>query len=255
MADFSHGVDMHTAASPWRRAEGARDFDLRYLDRDPRGTRRPYFESVLQLAAGHEKSKGHLRLLDVGCANGAFIHHAVTQHPNWHANGIDVIPELVDAAASSVPSAEFAIGNICNPDSLPAGQFDVVTVLTLASHFDTLDPWLAHVIELVAEGGMALVYGPLNPSPVDLVCRMRYAREGTEWLPGWNVLSQQTYDSFLQGRAKSWTYHYLPVADIGYPVEDPVDELSSRVVPARSGQRLGNSSGLTYEMSCIEIRV
>ncbi|GAA3379443.1 hypothetical protein GCM10020367_62990 [Streptomyces sannanensis] len=255
MTDLDQGAEIYTMVSPWRGAEGARSMDLRYLDRDPRSARRPYFEPVLQFAAGHEKSEGALRLLDVGCANGAFIHYVLTRKPNWHTSGIDVVPELIDAAAASFPSAEFAVGNICEPDSLPAGQFDVVTVLTLASHFDTLDAWLTHVIGLVAQGGMALIYGPLNPSPVDLVCRMRYAHKGAEWLPGWNVLSQQTYDSFLRGKANSWTYHYLPVADLGYPLDDPADELSSRVVPARDGQRLGNSSGLTYQMSCIEIHV
>ncbi|SER74907.1 Methyltransferase domain-containing protein [Streptomyces sp. yr375] len=255
----------HVWQSTWRPAEGARSIDLRYLERDPRTTHRPYFDPVLRLAAGHRRFDEKLRLLDVGCANGAFVRHVLEQQPRWDVSGIDVLPELVDAASAAVPGAHFSVADICAPSSLPSERFDVVTALTIPSHFDTLDVWLPNLLGLLAPGGTAVLYGPLNPSPVDLICRLRYAQEDGngnvngngdgEWLPGWNVISQQTYDSFLKGRARSWACHYLPVADLGYPAGDPADGLSSRVVPTSDGQRLGNASGLTYHMACLEIHL
>jgi len=241
--------------SNWRPVEGARSIDLRYLERDPHTAHRPYFGPVLQLAAGHQRFDERLRLLDVGCANGAFIRYALERQPQWDVSGIDVLPELVDAASAALPEATFSVANICEPHSLPSERFDVVTALTIPSHFDTLDVWLPHLLGLLAPKGMAVLYGPVNPAPIDLICRLRYAHEDGEWLPGWNVISQQTYDSFLTGRARSWAFRYLPVADMGYPAGDTPDGLSSRVVPAPDGQRLGNASGLTYHMACVEIHL
>ncbi|SPF07039.1 class I SAM-dependent methyltransferase [Streptomyces sp. MA5143a] len=237
----------------WRHPEGTRSIDLRYLDRDPRTTDRPYFGPVLELAAGNRRRDESLRLLDVGCANGAFARYVIERCPGWDVSGIDVLPELVDAATAAVPEGRFSVADICTPRSLPSEEFDVVTALTIPSHFDSLDQWLPQVLRLVAPGGVAVLYGPLNPSPVDLICRLRYAGGSEEWLPGWNVLSQQTYDAFLGGRVRSWAYHYPKVATLGYPATAPADGLSSRIVPAPDGQRLGNSSGLTYHMACVEI--
>ncbi|BBC31817.1 hypothetical protein SGFS_031110 [Streptomyces graminofaciens] len=239
----------------WRHTEGARSIDLRYLQRDPHTTQRPYFAPVLRLAAGHKRFDEKLRLLDVGCANGAFARYVLERRPRWDVSGIDVLPELVDAASAALPQASFSVASICEPRSLPSLQADIVTALTVPSHFDTLDVWLPHLLRMVAADGMAILYGPMNPSPVDLVCRLRHAEGDGEWLPGWNVLSQQTYDSFLTGRARSWDFHYPSVADMGYPTGDPADDLSSRLVSAQDGPRLGNASGLTYRMAFLEIHV
>ncbi|MEU6735870.1 class I SAM-dependent methyltransferase [Streptomyces physcomitrii] len=234
---------------------GARPLDLRYLERPAGLHHRPYFPFVAAHAFRGAESAGH-GLLDVGSANGAFLHYLGTRRPAVRCSGLDVLPELVAHARRQVPEASFSVGDITDAGSLPRERFSVVTMLTLHSHFDTLDPWLENLLALVAEGGRALVFGPFNPSPVDALVRLRVSG-GTpsEWTCGWNVHARHSFARRLRAAGHRFAFHdYTPPDEAGGPGDGVTDPLATRPAVLDGRTVLMNASGVALPFALLEIR-
>jgi 2-polyprenyl-3-methyl-5-hydroxy-6-metoxy-1,4-benzoquinol methylase len=144
---------------------------MRYISRPPAAGYRPYFEFVASHARVCLEAHAGASILDIGCANGAFLHYMLSHFPKAQCTGIDAMPELVSMAASNVIGATFAVGDIQCAETLPLNKYSLVTMLTLHSHFDELDGWLDNTLNLVRPGGKALLFGPFNPKPVDVLVK------------------------------------------------------------------------------------
>ncbi|WP_327286426.1 MULTISPECIES: class I SAM-dependent methyltransferase [unclassified Streptomyces] len=233
---------------------GTRALDLRYLERPPAEHQRPYFPFV----AHHLREvldRPGASVLDIGCANGAFLHHLAGRYPRARLTGIDVLPALVEHAARHVPRASFALGDVGRAETLPAQRYSAVTLLTLHSHFDSLDPWLDHVLDLVEPGGRAMLFGPFNPHPVDVLVRLRQADgEGDgAWLPGWNVHSRAAFADHLAARGLRHRFHdYQPPTSVP---RSPNDPLSTRRATLDGAPVLTNGGGLLLPFALLEITV
>ncbi|MEU6312352.1 class I SAM-dependent methyltransferase [Streptomyces sp. NPDC047014] len=233
---------------------GTRSLDLRYLERPPAEHQRPYFPFV----ADHLREvldRPGASLLDIGCANGAFLHHLADRHPDVRLAGIDALPALVEHAARHVPGAGFAVGDVGRAETLPARRYSAVTLLTLHSHFDSPDPWLDHVLDLVEPGGRALLFGPFNPHPVDVLVRLRQAdgEGGGTWLPGWNVHSRAAFADRLTARGLRHRFHdYQPPASVPHAPHDP---LSTRRATLDGAPVLTNGAGVLLPFALLEISV
>jgi SAM-dependent methyltransferase len=231
-------------------AQSLRALDLLYLDRPAATSVRPYFQFVADHVAA---ATCHLRsptVLDIGCANGAFLHYLHQRMPRAVCTGIDALPELVAMARDGVPQAVFATGDIRVRETLPDGNFDAVTMLTLHSHFDDIDSWLDHLLQLVRPGGGAWIFGPFNPNGVDVLVRLRKSGQ-SEWLPGWNMLSRQTFEAALHARRLSWRFRtYVP----GEPCNaDDDDPLRTRAVNLNDEPVFTNGAGLILSFALLEI--
>ncbi|MGW6412486.1 class I SAM-dependent methyltransferase [Streptomyces vinaceus] len=233
---------------------GTRSLDLRYLERPPADHQRPYFPFVADHLQGVLDRPG-ASVLDIGCANGAFLHHLADRYPKARLSGVDALPVLVEHAARHVPRADFAVGDVGRARTLPGRQFSAVTLLTLHSHFDSLDPWLDHVLDLVEPGGRALLFGTFNPFPVDVLVRLRQADgEGDgSWLPGWNVHSRAAFADRLAARGLRHRFHeYEPPTSVPQAPHDP---LSTRRATLDGAPVLTNGAGVLLPFALLEISV
>lgn len=189
------------------RAVGTRVMDRRYAARPPGESPRPYFELVLSRMVDLLEGANSVSVLDIGSANGAFQHFLLDRYPGLRCFGIEALEELVEYAASAVPEATFQVGDICNRGTLPAERFSIVTMLTLHSHFDDIESWLDNLLDLVAPGGRALLFGTFNPVPVDVFVRLRMcSTEDGSWIPGWNIHSRRAFKDRLM--ARRWNYAF-----------------------------------------------
>lgn len=91
----------------------------------PDGWGAPLHVRVLELAGVGPGTT----LLDLGCGPGLFARAAVVR--GALVTGIDVNPQVVAAAARSVPEATFRVGDAQEP---PSGPFDVVAGVQLLQH-------------------------------------------------------------------------------------------------------------------------
>ncbi|MEU9774287.1 MULTISPECIES: class I SAM-dependent methyltransferase [unclassified Streptomyces] len=233
---------------------GTRPLDLRYLERPPAEHERPYFPFVADRLRGVLDRPG-ASVLDIGCANGAFLHHLADRCPHAALSGVDALPALVEHAARHVPGADFSVGDVCRARTLPGRQYSAVTMLTLHSHFDSLDPWLDHVLHLVEPGGRALLFGTFNPFPVDVLVRLRQAggAEDSGWIPGWNIHSRAAFADRLAARGLRHRFHdYEPPADVPRSPDDP---LSTRRATLDGATVLTNGAGVLLPFALLEVFV
>lgn len=232
-------------------AQSTRLLDRRYLDRSPATSHRPYFAFV----AAHARARleaATARVLDVGCANGSFVHYLLHHHPQASCIGIDAWPELVEDAARKVPAAAFRVGDVRRRESLPEQPFPVVTMLTLHSHFDDLTSVLDNVMSLVETGGQALIFGLFNRSEADVLVRIRAGGPSGDWLPGWNLHSRTTVSEHLRARGFPFTFHdYEPPAH--WP-ERPGDPLGTRRAEIDGRAAFLNDAGLILPFALLEVR-
>jgi SAM-dependent methyltransferase len=236
------------AAGPCRTT---RTLDLRYLSRPPAASHRPYFGFVENVARDLLESGGEVSVLDVGCANGSFVHYLSVRHPHAVMIGMDALPELVDDATRNISGAIFVRGDIELPESLPPRRFSIVTMLTLHSHFDRLDAVLVNLLSLVEPGGRALVFGPFNRSRADVLVRIRADAE-QEWQLGWNLHSRATVDELLSDLGVRGTYHdYRP--NVQWPDQHD-DPLRTRRALLDGELTLVNGAGLILPFALLEIR-
>lgn len=156
-------------------------------------TPKEYFK---QAAAAIERVVGRRRitLLDVGCAAGAFIHHARQRLNVTASAGMDVSKEYTDRGAGRQPDVEFVHGSFLDPSVMDRRTFDVCTCLGTMSIFDDLAKPLEALLRFVRPGGVLLILDLVNDHAVDMVMRYRTAVDTPEdWRPGFNVRSLETY--------------------------------------------------------------
>jgi len=79
-------------------------------------------DAVLQIGKAHESP---LRVLDVGCGNGALSRLLASSFLTIKYTGYDVSPAAIDAARAAVPGAVFVVASADEPPE-DLGTFDVI---------------------------------------------------------------------------------------------------------------------------------
>lgn len=69
------------------------------------------------------------RMMDVGCGNGHTIAFFKNQWPNTEYTGVDISDVALEIARERIPDAKFS-------QELPLGNWDVITVMGVAEHFE-----------------------------------------------------------------------------------------------------------------------
>lgn len=172
-----------------------RTHDEFYLQLDRKSTPKEYFKFVDRQVRQVCDPKS-LRLVDIGCATGDFLHYLNDLYPQAQLHGFDVLESLLTRAKVEVPRATFKQLDISAPD-LQTGKlaFDVAFMLGVHSIFDDLN-WLDNSLKLLQPGGHFFCFGLFNAIDVDVFIKAR--RSGTNALePGWNVMSCATVQAHL----------------------------------------------------------
>ena len=124
------------------------------------------------------------RVLDVGCAFGAFLS---ALDPAWQRFGIDASEFATDLARRTVPDVSFeraGVGDIPFP-----GPFDLITAFDVIEHLGDLDEAAAAVGARLARGGHFLFVVPVYDGPTGPLVRLLdgdethvHRRSRTFWL-------------------------------------------------------------------------
>jgi len=153
-------------------------------------TPKDYFRLVLDEIAARQGEPASL--LDVGCANGAFLHHAHARFPGCQLSGLEPVETLAANAARNVASADVYCGTLTDETKTqPAG---VVTLLGVMGIFSEPDSVLQRLLAHTTENGAAYIFSPFNEEPVDVVLNYRRAPDG-EWESGHNLFSMATMEA------------------------------------------------------------
>jgi SAM-dependent methyltransferase len=152
---------------------------------------------------------GAVRILDIGCAFGAFLS---SLDPRWERYGTDVSRYAVEKAAEAVPGVRFAHADV---DAIPfPGPFDVITAFDVIEHIPSLDQVASTVGSLLAPGGHFVFVVPVYDGVTGPVIRLLDKDE--------THLHKRSRDFWLEWAAErfevvSWCgiYRYL-VPGLGY---------------------------------------
>ena len=91
-----------------------------------------------------------LSLLDIGCANGSFLHHAKTALVGTELSGAEPVANLADVARKSTSIKIIELGLFDLPEDC---QYEVITMLGVLGIFSDLENVLTKLKSLMRPGG------------------------------------------------------------------------------------------------------
>lgn len=115
---------------------------------------------VLRHLADFSAGKSGLRLLDLGCGNGAFAGHLSLQ--GYDVTGIDPSQTGIERARQRWPEIAFHRGSTDDCLSQMVGTFDMIVSLEVVEHVFSPRIYAATVFELLNPGGIALISTPFH---------------------------------------------------------------------------------------------
>ena len=112
-----------------------------------------FYRELVERIAPRERTP---RILDVGCAFGAFLSEVNHQ---WKRFGIDVSEFAIDRAARTLPDATFARADATD---IPfAGPFDIITALDVIEHVPSLERAASSIRSKLSPDGCFLFVVPV----------------------------------------------------------------------------------------------
>ncbi|WP_166356133.1 SAM-dependent methyltransferase [Phytoactinopolyspora limicola] len=137
----------------------------------------PLHGASVRMLLSHAIKRGDEHLLDLGCAEGAWLSHALQDHPDLHVEGVDVDAEAINDARQTLRGVgrpeRIALHAIDANEFQPDHSFDVVLSVGATHAFGGLLPTIQAAGRHVATGG-CLVLGdgfweqPPGPETLDV---------------------------------------------------------------------------------------
>jgi trans-aconitate methyltransferase len=185
--------------------------DLKYLERSSEQNRKDYFAFVIDIARESLSKSPGLRILDTGCATGAFLRELSNSYPQHAYYGLDILSELISRASVEVPKATFINGDLCSELSQRRGKFDIIFANGIHSMFNDLNLLLSRILGALSEGGQAYIFGPFNPEPLDVIVNVFGDNLPDIGIKGWNLFSLKTVCQLGTDLGfRSQVSHYTP---------------------------------------------
>jgi SAM-dependent methyltransferase len=166
-----------------------------YLAEDRRQQPKEYFKFLVQQAAARLDSSS-IRVLDVGCATGDFLHYLSSLYPKASLTGIDVSLDFITTAKQHMPAADFFVADIFSGSNLAVNRFDVVFMSGVNYLYSEYESWLRNILSLT--GQSAYVFGIFNPEDLDVRATVQRAGDQNSTTP-WNLISRSSISRFLDG--------------------------------------------------------
>jgi SAM-dependent methyltransferase len=133
----------------------------------------PFFRSfVSDTVAG----KGALRILEIGCGSGVYLHDAYEANPSVSGIGIDMDPAVVEQARRNLAGwgmgDKFTIidGDIRVPPAALSGSFDLITMYNMIYYFKTGErpALIRSVRSMLSPGGRLALATNVQGQPKDI---------------------------------------------------------------------------------------
>jgi len=164
-----------------------------YQNLDYYDSPKEYFQIVLDEIArdfGRPAS-----ILDVGCANGAFLHHAQKRFSDSEFKGLEPIESLVTLAHQHLKNVKLCNRGIFDEGiENEIGASTAVTMLGVMYLFREPEKVLKSLLNLATHDGAVYIFSPFNEEPIDVLLDYRRAPKG-EWASAHNLFSQITMES------------------------------------------------------------
>ena len=215
-----------------------RTHDSFYLQEKPNMPPKESFKFIENLI--RQDSLKTQRILDIGCANGAFPNYLKKSFPNYEIEGMELLKELVLKAQESYPHVKFFQGSVLSrPKKFMISNYDSITALGLISIFDNLDEVFKNIMMMVKPGGKIYIHGMFNRYDLDVF--IKYRKSSSHKLnyveSGWNIVSFATCERILEklGAAKVELHDFNLEIDLA---RKDYDEVRSWTVKLEDGQRI-----------------
>ena len=169
-----------------------------YLNENRYNKPKESFKEIAKILHQKLHTKEDILFLDVGCATGEFIWFNSSQFPKARFFGLEINPEIIQAAKSKMPKFEFVVGSILDDNIFKKESFDVITCAGVLSIFDDQTKPIKNLISWLKPGGHLVIYTIINEDPVDLITRYRNVSNSLEpWESGWNIFSKKTFENIF----------------------------------------------------------
>ncbi len=139
---------------------------------------RQYFESVRQPIAGREGRSAPLKVLDVGCGNGAMTDFVLD--PDLDRYGVDYSAGLIEQAANRHPKIKFLAGN-CYELPFADQSFDLVVSFGLLQVVSDGRRLIHELVRVVKQAGMGLIEFAPQLSLLDIAARVPVNLARANW--------------------------------------------------------------------------
>lgn len=107
-----------------------------------------------------ESAEGDWRHIDIGCGDGALVHHLMQSHglDGGHITGVDIDERAIAWAQMFNPSAELHAGDMSELE----GKYHSASLIEVLEHVppDALPEFLASAVQLLQPGGLMLITVP-----------------------------------------------------------------------------------------------
>jgi trans-aconitate methyltransferase len=160
-----------------------------------------HFIETCSLWKSVSKLEAPRSILDVGCANGAFLHYCSSTFPSARLVGIDSVESLILEAATNVPSARAFVADInSNQCDLGRDRFDLIHMAGVLCIFDDPEQAIVNCLAALSGGGVLVLFGSFNRYPIDMLMRYRTSKseKSEEWQTGSNVFSRNTIENIVE---------------------------------------------------------
>ena len=229
-----------------------RNHDKFYLNEDRKNNPKEQFKFLFKKSL-EEKNLQSLKICDIGCATGDFLHYLSKSTNNVDLFGIDIRKDLLLKAEKEVKNCNFILGDISNLETLPKMKFDIAYMTGVLSIFDNYKKVLENFLGLIKSGGHGYIFGLFNPYDIDALIKVRKSTNGDEWESGWNLFSKLSISKFLKEKNIEHKFFDWNIdIDIPKHEDDPLrswtfkDEEKSRVTI--------NGIQLIHTFSLLEIK-
>jgi SAM-dependent methyltransferase len=186
-----------------------------------------------------EKELGNpASLLDIGCANGAFLHHAPKRFPGTRLKGLEPIQSLAALAHENLKGVSlFNRGIFDEGVAHEIGTSAAVTMLGVLYLFREPGKVVGRLLDFVEKQGAAFLFSTFNEEPVDVLMNYRRAPKG-EWVPAHNLFSMETMEGICAELGASCRWVDFSMSQ---PIPKTDDPMRSWTEPFR-----GNPNHLFY---------
>ena len=133
-------------------------------------------------------------LLDIGCANGAFLFHAQTALVGTKLYGAEPLSDLANLAKKYTSAEITEAGLFEFPENR---KYEIVTMLGVLGIFFDIAEVLAKLKKCMAPQGAIYIHSSFNEENIDVILKYRRAPSGP-WEIGHNLFSKKTIESVCE---------------------------------------------------------
>jgi SAM-dependent methyltransferase len=167
------------------------------------------YVTALRLVGAQVAALAPASLIDIGCGDGALVHHIRKIAPEMRLAGIDYDERPIAFARAFTPGVEFVSGDI-GAANWPE-PFDTATLVEVIEHIPPaeLPGFMAHVRRVMSPTGWLIVTVPHVNKPVEAKHYRHFSFASlTETLDGFDIV-----DMFGFERLASWKRQVFRLAD------------------------------------------